>query len=78
MHPRGMAKANRSRVAKLPRSLICSFRLRAGTSQRDAELLAGMVTAAVEDAASTYRALKKTNPFDSAVASAEVSVETLH
>jgi hypothetical protein len=73
--------AKRRRRSEPPRTLVLAFQLRDGTTRKQAEVLAGMVSAAVDDAAGAYRALHGKSPFDgerAPVVSAEASVETLH
>ncbi len=63
-----------------PRTLVLSFRLRPGTTRREANVVAGIVAAAVDDAAGAYRAMNGASPFDGgrAVVSADLDVVTLH
>lgn len=63
------------------RSLLFSFRLRPGTSDREAQRLAGFVGAAIDDAAAVYRARHGRGLFDGEggpVLAADVEVTTLH
>lgn len=71
----------KTRQKTIPRSLVLSFQLRPGTTKAEAEELAGMVAAAVDDAAGVCRALRGSSPFDgprASVLSSDASVVTLH
>lgn len=75
------ATRKRSRRPESPRSILFSFRLRPGTTEREAERLAGFVGAAIDEAATVYRARHGESPFDGdggSILAAEVEVTTLH
>lgn len=73
-------RRSEGRDEETPRSLLFSFRLKPGTTAREAERLAGFVGAAIDEAATVYRARHGKSPFDGggAVLAAEVEVTTLH
>lgn len=64
-----------------PRSLLFSFRLKPGTTDCEARHLAGFVEAALDDAATVYRARHGRGPFEGeggSVLAAEIQINTLH